>query len=197
MLRHVDMYFCHVENISYWRTCIFKFLFNFKLCMMLTWKEIWLIMLFNCWKWFYHIRWIFETRWAWIWIWISTRGYSRGRILSMTVDMTAGGYFQYPIRIRPVVIPTCGGGVTCLQSPKLQWRKCCLQTPPLSIVSFLPPLTVGVSPPAVHPRQSSCLSVSSALSSCSTHGISLQFDSRGGEKTAVRKPFSTYTYIST
>jgi hypothetical protein len=23
----------------------------------------------------------------------------------MTVDMTAGGYFQYPIRIRPVAIP--------------------------------------------------------------------------------------------
>ena len=24
----------------------------------------------------------------------------------MTVDMTAGGYFQYPIRISPVAIPT-------------------------------------------------------------------------------------------
>jgi hypothetical protein len=24
----------------------------------------------------------------------------------MTVDMTVGGYFQYPIRIRPVAIPT-------------------------------------------------------------------------------------------
>jgi hypothetical protein len=53
------------------------------------------------------IQCISETRWAWIWIWISTRGYSRGRILSMTVDMTTGGYFQYPIRIWFVAIPTC------------------------------------------------------------------------------------------
>jgi hypothetical protein len=24
----------------------------------------------------------------------------------MTMDMTTGGYFQYPIRIRPIAIPT-------------------------------------------------------------------------------------------
>jgi hypothetical protein len=34
-----------------------------------------------------------------------TRGYSRGRILSATVDMVADGYLQYPIRIRLVAIP--------------------------------------------------------------------------------------------
>jgi hypothetical protein len=90
---------------------LLNFLLNFKLCMMLNWEEIWLIMLFNCWKMVLSypidIQCISETQWAWIWIWISTRGYSRGRILSMTVDMTAGGYFQYLIRIRPVAIPTC------------------------------------------------------------------------------------------
>jgi hypothetical protein len=32
----------------------------------------------------------------------------------MTVDMSAGGYFQYPIRIRPVAIPRLDGGVSVL-----------------------------------------------------------------------------------
>jgi hypothetical protein len=34
--------------------------------------------------------------------------YSRRRILSVTVDMAASGYLQYPIRIRPVAIPSHG-----------------------------------------------------------------------------------------
>jgi hypothetical protein len=34
------MYFCHVENVACLRTCIFNFLFNFKLCMMLNWEKI-------------------------------------------------------------------------------------------------------------------------------------------------------------
>jgi hypothetical protein len=78
--------------------------------MMLNWEEIWLIMLFNCWKWFFVIfdGYPVDIR--------NPMGmdmdinfyprYSRGRILSMTMNMTAGGYFQYPIRIRPVAIPS-------------------------------------------------------------------------------------------
>jgi hypothetical protein len=42
------------------------------------------------------------------------RGYSRGRILSVAVDMVAGGYLQYPIRIRPVAIPIWMGHLTGL-----------------------------------------------------------------------------------
>jgi predicted membrane chloride channel (bestrophin family) len=41
----------HVERHVY----LFKFLLYFKLCMMVNWEEIWLIMLLNCSKWFFVI----------------------------------------------------------------------------------------------------------------------------------------------
>jgi hypothetical protein len=87
MLRHVDMYFCHVENVACWRTCIFNFLFNFKLCMMLNWEEIWLIMLFNCCKWFYHIRWISDG-------YLKPDGHGYGYEF-LPVDIVAGGYYLW------------------------------------------------------------------------------------------------------
>jgi hypothetical protein len=43
--------------------------------------------------------------------------YSRGRILSVTVDMAVGGYLQYLVRIRPVAIPSSRSSVkeSCIQ----------------------------------------------------------------------------------
>jgi hypothetical protein len=51
-----DMYFCHIENVAGWRTCIFVYFFiKFLAVYMVNWEEIWLIRLSNCWKWFFVI----------------------------------------------------------------------------------------------------------------------------------------------